>query len=209
MPPIFHANHPVNAPRVSPASGSWTQWAPASADCSCPPHLRPWLTDAGSLTARLQACCRQLTVQVIHEGWGNIDPDRATDMQPSFGAPSWNRLVILRADGVPVVLAHSITDAHHIHGVWHELPTLGNRPLGALLFAAPDVQRSPLSVARLPDEHPLVGWARAVTGGSTEDALWARRSVFRRASAPLQVTEVFLPAMVRLAHPTATEVPQP
>lgn len=180
-------------------------WLPASADLPCPPHLHPWLTDAGSLTAGLQAHCRHLSVEVVAEGWREADADSATALRLPVGAGVWSRLVILRADGCAVVFAHSVTDARHVDGPWRELRTLGNQPLGAMLFTAADIRRSPLSVAQLPDTHPLDRQARAVVDISGNDPLWARRSLFWRACAPLLVTEVFLPA---LAAWTQSTVPQ-
>ena len=44
-------------------------------------------------------------------------------------------------------------------------------------------------------------------GGS--DPLWARRSLFWRACAPLQVTEVFLPALAARVQPTALQGNRP
>ncbi|MDM7464433.1 MAG: chorismate lyase [Tepidimonas taiwanensis] len=209
MPPIVLAKPPADAATTAAEALAETLWLPAGPDLPCPPQLHPWLTDTGSLTARLQAHCQHLTVEVIAQGVREADADGATALQLPTDTRVWSRRVILRADGCAVVFAHSVTQAQHVRGAWHELPTLGNRPLGAMLFAAADVRRSPLSVAQLPSTHPLVQQALAVTGVGGGGPLWARRSLFWRAHAPLLVTEVFLPALLARVPSTAPRGDRP
>lgn len=209
MPPIVLAKPPADAPTAADQALAETLWQPAGPDLPCPPQLHPWLTDTGSLTARLQAHCQHLTVEVVAEGRSEVDADSTAALQLPIGTSVWSRLVILRADGCAVVLAHSVTDMQHIRGPWSELPTLGNRPLGAMLFAAADVRRSPLFVAQLSSAHPLARQARVASGVGGSDPLWARRSLFWRACAPLQVTEVFLPALAARVQPTALQGNRP
>ena len=75
--------------------------------------------------------------------------------------------------------------------------SLGNKPLGALLFAHPLVERKPLHYKALRGAHMLYQRA-AVVLDNPPDRLWARRSLFYLHGAPLLVTEVFLPEISRL-----------
>ncbi len=74
---------------------------------------------------------------------------------------------------------------------------LGNRSLGSLLFTHPLVIRQPLHYKALRSHHPLYRSAAAVLTDAP-DRLWARRSLFYLHDAPLLVTEVFLPEILKL-----------
>ena len=107
------------------------------------------------------------------------------------------REVLLLARGEPVVLAHSIASRRDLSGIWRGLRGLGTRPLAEALFTDPLVKRGPLEFVRLDRRHPLWKQASALTGRDLP-FLRARRSRFVKHGRPLLVTEVFLPALVRL-----------
>jgi len=72
------------------------------------------------------------------------------------------------------------------------LTHLKSKPLGAVLFADPTMERGPVEIARLTHGDKLYPVAmrrhdRAAT------AIWGRRSVFRLGGLPLLVSEIFLP----------------
>ena len=165
-----------------------------------PPHADPWrawLTYRGSLTWRITARAGDFRVEVIQQRL-RIPND---DEYRALGRPTHKRAlvreVILHAGGRPVVLAHSIASRASLFGVWRSLRGLGNRPLAAALFADPLVRRHRLEFARVDRRHPLWKRARAVFGRAFP-TLWARRSLFVKRGAPLLVTEVFLPDILRL-----------
>jgi chorismate--pyruvate lyase len=74
---------------------------------------------------------------------------------------------------------------------------LGNRSLGSLLFTHPLVIRRPLHFKALRAHNPLYRSATQNLEGAS-DPLWARRSLFTLQGAPLLVTEVFLPEILKL-----------
>jgi chorismate--pyruvate lyase len=114
------------------------------------------------------------------------------------------REVVLVADGTPVVFAHSVVAAGDLRGPWRALGHLGEQPLASALFADPRVTRGALEFRRIDARHPLHARA-AELGLEVADALWARRSTFRRDGRPLLVTEVFLPAIAtRAPGPSVT-----
>lgn len=162
-----------------------------------PPPLRGWLTDPHSLTARIRARCRHFSVQPLRTGRAALAADEAS-LVGCGRARAVSREVLLRADGRPVVFAHSVVNPRDLHGVWHMFRGVGSRPLGALLFADARIARSPLAVRRLDWRHPLHRRVRA-EGIAVNGPLWARRSLFMRHGRPLLVTEVFLPAISELA----------
>jgi chorismate--pyruvate lyase len=81
-----------------------------------------------------------------------------------------------------------------LSGPQRHLANLGNKPLGAVLFADPHMQRDRIEVARLQAPHYF--YLNAVQGlASVPDFIWGRRSVFYLNRKPLLVNEIFLPDM--------------
>jgi chorismate lyase len=159
----------------------------------------PWLRDHGSLTRRIQQRCKVFDVRNVHAGLAMANRDEVSLLNISRPQNIYTRNVFLYADNKPVVFAHSVTAAHHLRHAWHALQHLGNRPLGALLFSHPLVQRAPLRYKTLKPDHPLYRQAASVMQIKPQ-RLWARRSVFTLHGASLLVTEVFLPDILKLAR---------
>ena len=162
----------------------------------CEPSLVPWLHDHGSLTLRIQQRCNQFAVRPVRSGLARIAYDESALLGMAPQQLAYSREVFLYADGRPVVFAHSTCTTQHLRGVWAALGGLGNKPLGAMLFAHPLVERRPLRFKALPLSHPL--YQRATISGNVPGRLWARRSLFYLHGAPLLVTEVFLPEILQL-----------
>jgi len=163
----------------------------------CDAALRPWLRDHGSLTQRIQQRCEKFAVQPVRSGLARIAFDEASLLGIAPHHLAYSREVFLFADGQPVVFAHSATACEHLRGAWKTMRGLGNRSLGSLLFTHPLVIRQPLRFKALRSHHPLYRSA-AQTLGAAPDTLWARRSLFTLHGAPLLVTEVFLPEIIKL-----------
>jgi len=166
----------------------------------CEAGLAPWLRDHGSLTQRIQQRCTRFAVCGVRSGLACIAPDEAALLGVAPQHLAYSREVFLYADGQPVVFAHSACARQHLRGAWSAVRGLGSRPLGALLFAHPLVERKPLHYKALRSPHPLYQRAAAVLS-NPPGRLWARRSLFYLHGAPLLVTEVFLPEILRLAKP--------
>lgn len=157
----------------------------------------PWLREEGSLTRRIQRCCDVFTVRPLRSGLGRIAHDEAALLDQPPGRHAFLREVFLYADGKPVVFAHSACAPAHLRGAWGAVRGLGNRSLGTLLFTHPLVHRQGLHFQTLGFHHPLYQRA-AVVLGDAPPRLWARRSLFCLHDAPLLVTEVFLPEILKL-----------
>ncbi|MBL8447233.1 MAG: chorismate lyase [Zoogloeaceae bacterium] len=171
-----------------------------------PRGLYPWLTDPGSLTARIRARCGRFAVQVLGQGLARPHCDEAAVLGLAPGVMAWQREVVLLADDVPVVYARSLMSRDHLRGPWNRFTGLGNRPLGAALFADPRILRQPLRVARLDHRDPRYRRAAAVSPGAGS-GLWARRSRFELDGRALLVCEVFLPAILDLASQPWVRIP--
>lgn len=167
--------------------------------CSAPVAagvLRRWLTDPGSLTARLQRHAGKITVKVLFQGLRRANRDETF----LFAAPAKRvmvREVLLLRGATPLVFAHTVFAAGGLRGAWRGIAGLGTRPLGAALFADPRISRFALHQKKLSRTHPLHRRAAAQLK-KMPPPLWARRSIFAAGKSPILVSEVFLPAIYDL-----------
>lgn len=157
--------------------------------------LLPWLRDSGSLTQRIMQHCKHFAVHSVRSGMARIALDESATLGIAPQQLAWSREVFLYADDQPVIFAHSA--CKELRGAWQILRQLGNRPLGALLFSHPQIIRQPLHYKTLRAHHPLYRRAASVLS-DPPGRLWARRSLFYLQGAPLLVTEVFLPEILKL-----------
>ncbi len=159
-----------------------------------PPHphpLHPWLTDRGSLTARIVRHVDNFNlVRLLQKDQlPNRDERRHLGLKP--GEVAMVREVLLRDGNIPLVFAHSLAVRRDLIGVWRGLGRLGTRPLADMLFHDASVARLPMEYRKIDARHPLYRRAADVTPIGTS-TLWARRSIFLKRGRPLMVTEVFL-----------------
>lgn len=158
--------------------------------------LRRWLTDRGSLTARLQRRAGPIKVKVLFQGLRRANRDEAF----LFASPTARvlvREVLLLRGTTPLVFAHTVLARDGLRGAWRSIARLGTRPLGAALFADPRVARFPLRQKKLPRTHALHRRA-ALQLQRPLPPLWARRSIFAAGKSPILVSEVFLPGILDL-----------
>lgn len=168
-----------------------------AAALGAPVRLRPWLRDTGSLTLRIMRRCEHFSVLNMRSSLARIALDEACILGIAPRQLAWSREVFLCADEHPVVFAHSACATKNLRGVWSAVRDFGNKPLGALLFSHPQVIRRPLHYKALHAHHPLYRRAAMVLP-NPPDRLWARRSLFYLKNAPLLVTEIFLPEILKL-----------
>lgn len=154
-----------------------------------------WLIGNGSLTARLQQCYPDFYVKPLTVKYAKPMQDEAALLHLAINKTALVREVLLFGDGQPVVFAHSVLPRNSLRGAWRGLGKLGNKPLGATLFANPKVRRTPLSYKKLSSNHAL--YPHATQHLTVKPLyLWARRSVFSLNCANILVTEVFLPHII-------------
>jgi len=158
--------------------------------------LRRWLTDRGSLTARLEHHAGPIKVRVLFQGLRRANCDEKF-LFNNNAARVLVREVLLMKGATPLVFAHTVLERNALRGAWRRITGLGTRPLGAALFADPRVARFPLHQKKLPRRHELYRHAVAQLKQS-QQTLWARRSIFTVGKSPILVSEVFLPAIHKL-----------
>lgn len=175
---------------------SWLRRVPHGEGCDA---YFDWLVHTGSLTARLRAARPDFRVRVLRQRLARPYEDERSPLRLRRGELAWVRDVLLLAGDTPLVFAHSVLPRRNVRGAWHLFAGLGARPLGEILFTDPAVARAPLRYLGVDRRHPLHG-AVAAALGPTAPRLWARRSLFRRGGRAILVTEIFLPAILKLAE---------
>lgn len=165
----------LRAPIAMPVTAlNETIWHPMPVtDGAASAELRGWLEEPGSLTARVRAAGKAVSVVLLGEGWV-ADGSR------------WQRQIWLCADGEPLLWALSEASACSV-ALCPDLLAQGTKPIGDWLFAQ-GVQRRELAWARVQSPamaQVLAGWQMAPCS-----PLWGRRSVLS------------LPAATALSAPT-------
>lgn len=142
-----------------------------------------WLLEVASITARLRLHLPALVVDVLDEGIGTPAPDERERLALGTDAACWVREVQLHSQGKALVHARTVIPGWNDHNPWQRVSTLGQRPLGELLFSLPELQRLPLEFA-LTCQQGAKDQVSALAAPS-------RRRVFLHDGAPLLLTEAF------------------
>jgi chorismate--pyruvate lyase len=160
-----------------------------------PDILYPWLTDKGSMTARLIQNFPAFTVSVLDSGLRRTHADEAMNLGLSLYELAYTREVLLCSAQRPLIYAHSATHPQWLKTHFSHLYQQANKPLGTTLFTNPRIRRRPIMIAKIRPRHRLYRKLQTVLPFS-EPYLWARRSCFTYGVACLMVTEVFLPNFI-------------
>lgn len=157
---------------------------------SIPSALRPWLLDRGSLTERLVAASdNQFRVEILKQCWQLPRLSECRLLGITGRRHALVREVILYGRNQPWVYARSVLPMTTLTGRLRAMRQLDNRPLGALLFNDPTMQRSAMEIACLTANNTAI--PRQVA--PLDAPVWGRRSAFWLDQKPLMVSEIFLP----------------
>jgi len=152
-----------------------------------------WLIDPTSLTKRLQQACNgQFRVEVVRQSWVVPHHNESRCMGLPEGRRALLREVFLYCDDKPWVFARTVIPISTLSGRERRLMHLGNKPLGAVLFADPGMQRSAVELACIGSGQKLYKQATQRLSKKPK-SIWGRRSVFKLHDKPLLVSEIFLP----------------
>ena len=158
-----------------------------------PEKYRPWLLDPASLTERLIGHCRQhFHVQLLDQRRARPLCSEAMAVGMRRGTRAVVRQVRLMCGDTPWVYARTIIPPPTLARKFHRFTSLGSRPLGAVLFADPSMERGEVEIARLTPSDQLYHLA-ARDLREKPAMIWGRRSLFRLGGKPLLVCEFFLP----------------
>jgi len=194
--PLNRPDHPTEANRLhSVCRRAEPDWHVASRlhRRDVPESVLRWLLDPASLTRRIQSACTGcFRVEVLFQGWARPQLNEVRELDMRAGSAGFVREVHLLCDGVPWVFARSVIPRTTLTGPHRCLTRLKSRPLGAVLFADPSMQRGPVEIARLSPCDKLYSVAIRYLSQRPE-TIWGRRSLFTLGGKPLLVSEIFLP----------------
>jgi chorismate--pyruvate lyase len=157
-------------------------------------NVREWLAEPGSLTQLLVGLCgAEFRVDVRRQGRDYPTPSEARALGLRGRRFCLVREVHLLCGRHPWVFARTVMPYGTLTGRQRRLGRLGTRPLGALLFADPAMEREPPEVGALQPGTSL--FHHAVGGLQAERPVWGRRSVYYLGGKPLLVSEFFLPGI--------------
>jgi len=166
-----------------------------------PPGLVSWVFDTPSLTQKMQQLCNgTFKVVVLSQQWQRPMFNERAVLGMRDGEYGMVRQVQLLCDKQPWIFARTVIPIRTLSGPQRRLAHLGNKPLGALLFADKSVRRGQMEVACITPGQAIYELA---TNGLRQDTreIWGRRSVFYRNARPLLVSEIFLPTIGGKACP--------
>jgi len=156
--------------------------------------VKDWLFDTGSLTARLINNCDEVfSVKVLAVKSATPTPDEINALKLKPRSQAIIREVLLLCGSQPVVYARTVIPVSSMRGSLRGIVKLGNKSLGAVLFADKKMQRKPVQVTSLPATHKCHEW----TGCQKKEAIWGRRSVFILKNEEILVSEFFLPELFK------------
>ena len=194
-------NHPGHSTDVIRPHGIWHRAEPAWHVATrlhrreVPEPVLRWLLDPASLTRRIQSACPGcFRVEVLFQGWARPQRNEARVLGMRQGSEGFVREVHLLCDDQPWVFARTVIPRTTLTGPRRCLTRLKSRPLGAVLFADPSMQRGPVEIARLsPCDKLYPDTIRLLT--RRPETIWGRRSLFTLGGKPLLVSEIFLPGI--------------
>jgi chorismate--pyruvate lyase len=174
---------------------NWTRWHSPQRRLM-PSELAPWLTDTGSLTRRLKLHNQHgFSVKVLGNHWIKPLTDESLLLQLPTTQMAYQREVNLLDGDYANVYARTVIPLATYQAMKHRFNSLGNKPLGELLFTDPTVTRGPIQIASLKPGQWLYEMA-LLEEELRPDELWARRSQFFISGKPLLVNEIFLPTFL-------------
>ncbi len=139
---------------------------------------KQWLLEQGSLSVLLEAHCRDLKVDLVHNKIVKSERLNEQEIALLSHESCLLRKVVLSGDGVPWVLGRTLIPQSSMQDQKHDLTQQGEIPLGFTVFSADKVERDALQV----------GWVEL-----EQERLLARRSRLWMNHKPMLVAELFLP----------------
>lgn len=200
--------------------GDWRTGVTGLPDIMNTSILLDWLFENGSLTQKLKNHCSKFSVKVLSKHERLMTPCECVTFgvgQPSLSTISQSsvpikvsvqvREVLLYCDGVPWVYGQTLMPLDNVPANIAQLITLGEKPLGELIFNQPGVERGGIEVAFFEFDAPVCQFATQLQqlgqyqvrqnqvqlSQPITDGLCGRRSLFSLDGYSLLVAEVFLP----------------
>lgn len=158
--------------------------------------LRSLLFASGSLTRHLrQRCGEALDLRIMAQQWQRPWQEEEQLLGLSSGRYALVREVSMACRDTPWLYARTLLPPEALRGAARRFTTIGQRPLGALLFGAPGrlrIRSVKREYARLPANSRISKRLEKLLPDSQTDELWARRTLYHTRSMRFAIIEVFL-----------------
>ena len=154
--------------------------------------LYPFIFHTGSLTRYIQQQCNgNFNIEIKSESWQFPMSDEAQLIKTGNREHTFIRESWLKCDDKTLVYARTIIPRKTLTGKYKKLTTLGNKPLGEILFTDKTSYRSGMRYAKVSKDCAL--YSQVFNTNNVNSILWARQSLFFIKNKPLLIIEVFLP----------------
>ncbi len=154
-----------------------------------------WLFEKGSLTQRLRDSCPEpVQVRVLFQQWVRPFSGESQGLNISGNRYALIREVRLESAARPLIIARTVIPSQALSGSNRRLSRLGERPLGDILFADPDLRR--LKSELLLFQSSV--WQPSILEESQADKLWGRRTLYASGERRMLVAEFFLPEVLKM-----------
>jgi len=158
-----------------------------------PAHIRSWLQESGSLTRRLKSLAgERFNVSLEYQRWSRPTLPEQRLLGIRHGEYANIREVMLRSDKHVLVVARTVIPRQMLSGRQRHLISLGNRPLGEVIFAEPGLKRDCFEIAVI---SPAYFLPHVFTAQDNHEMIWGRRTCYLIHDKPILISEIFLPAL--------------
>jgi chorismate--pyruvate lyase len=149
-------------------------------------RLVTWLSHVGSMTRFIKSHTDAFRLEVLTAGPQRADTLERQLLNLAKDKPTYIREVKMSADNQAWLFGRSIFPLDLVNSDNGAVQTLGETPLGRLLYAQEGQPRLSIEVALLDRSNPLIQRL------DCDGPLYARRSIFRYHSDKVLVQEIFL-----------------
>ena len=178
-------------------------WHPIHSQLTLPDTITPttyqWLADTRSMTQRLRQTQPLNDFTLLWSDQTAAFPDELNYHSPLPGCEYWARYVLFSLDDQPALFSRALIPYQQNDPHIAIVKSLGERPLGELLFTQHSDHRQHIQITQLNANHPLLSAAERYLVPSLDTTL-ARRSLCFLDEHPVIISDVFLPALIEAIH---------
>lgn len=155
---------------------------------------KSWLQETGSLTRRLKKLCgHDFNVNLQFQNWSRPSLSEQNNLDMRNGELANIREVTLQFGATPFVVARTVIPRQMLSGSLRHLISLGNKPLGEVIFAEPGLIRRSFEVSVFDSGFFRQNSIRKHCG---DRRIWGRRSCYVVHDKPILISEIFLPTLL-------------
>lgn len=157
-----------------------------------------WIEEQGSLTKRLRGIYGDsFGIKLLYQCWKPAFVDECNILMIRPDQFHLVREVLLYANAKPLIIARTILPSSTVKTSNGKLSKLGNRPLGEVIFANPNMKCRSRETIEL---TPTIWSTELKKEIDINQSVWGRRSLYNIKDNNLLVAEFFLPDFILNTH---------